>query len=217
MAADEQLTQLLQQLHRARVSENISADVLDNSVAQLALSQVLNELDVVQNQRDEAHVNLFCAALGKGKWVATPPNPLEAKKACTEPSVIVKGFLTQRAPLMPYNDMVPAGDDQRMDKLPDFKVASSSARPSKPVAAKVKPPKPAATKEGISKPSTKKAGTGQSTATVTEADNSIVIATPIAFPANVHQVVEAGVLEVLDSRTYIMPGVLPQEYRPPVH
>ncbi|KAG5340639.1 hypothetical protein C0989_000894 [Termitomyces sp. Mn162] len=118
---------------------------------------------------------------------------------------------------MPYDDMVPAGDDQRMDELPDFKAALSSAGPSKPVAAKAKLPKPVATKEGTSKSSTKKAGTRQSAAIVTEADNSTVIATPIAFLVNVPQGAEAGVIEVLKLRTYVMPSVLPQEYRPPVH
>ncbi|KNZ74059.1 hypothetical protein J132_08318 [Termitomyces sp. J132] len=53
-ATDEQLTHLLQWLHEAGVLENIGADVLNNPVVQLALSQVLNELDVVPNQRDEA-------------------------------------------------------------------------------------------------------------------------------------------------------------------
>ncbi|KAG5352723.1 hypothetical protein C0989_000768, partial [Termitomyces sp. Mn162] len=94
-------------------------------------------------------------------------------------------------------------------------MALFSARPSKPVAAKLKLPKPAATKEGTSKPSTKKAGTGQSAAILTESDDSIVIATLIAFPANVSQRAEAGVIKFLNLRTYVMPGVLPQEYRPP--
>ncbi|KAG5351209.1 hypothetical protein C0989_007439 [Termitomyces sp. Mn162] len=184
---------------------------------QLALSQVLNELDVVQSQRDEACVDLFCSALEKGKWIATPPNPPEAKKAHTKPSVFVEEFSTQRAPLILYDDIVPAGNNQSMDKHPDFKVALSSAGPSKPVVAKVKPPKPAATKEGMSKPSTKKAGTGQASAMVTKADDSTVITTPIALPANVPQGTEAIVIEVLKLRTYVMPGVLPQEYSPPVH
>ncbi|KNZ77662.1 hypothetical protein J132_04556 [Termitomyces sp. J132] len=52
---------------------------------------------------------------------------------------------------------------------------------------------------------------------VTKVDNTTVIATPIAFLANVPQGAEAGVIEVLTLRTYIMPGVLPQEYRPLVH
>ncbi|KAG5335209.1 hypothetical protein C0989_001860 [Termitomyces sp. Mn162] len=110
-ATDEQLAHLLQWLHKARVLEDISADILNNPVVQLALSQVLNELDVVQNQRDEAHADLFHLAFGKGKQEATPPNSLEAKKACTKPSVFVEGSSIQRAPLVPYNDMVPAGDD----------------------------------------------------------------------------------------------------------
>ncbi|KAG5733794.1 hypothetical protein E4T56_gene8177 [Termitomyces sp. T112] len=195
-AADEQLAHLLQWLHKAGVPEDVSADILNNSVVQ-----------------DEVHADLFHSALGKGKHVATPPNPPEAKKAHMKPSVFVEESSTQRAPLMPYDDMVPAGDDQRMNKHPDFKATSSFARPSKPVVAQVKLPKLAATKEGTSKPSTKRAGTGQLAATVIEADNSMVI----AFPANVPQGAEAGVIEVLKLRTYIMPGVLPQEYRPPVH
>ncbi|KAG5349742.1 hypothetical protein C0989_002092 [Termitomyces sp. Mn162] len=46
-AMSEQLAYLLQQLHKARVPEDISADILNNPVVQLALAQVLNELDVV--------------------------------------------------------------------------------------------------------------------------------------------------------------------------
>ncbi|KAG5337513.1 hypothetical protein C0989_009438 [Termitomyces sp. Mn162] len=110
-AVNEQLAHLLQQLYEAEVPEDVSADVLDYPVVQLALSQVLNKLDVVQNQRDEAHMDLFHSALGNKKWVVTPPNSPEAKKACTKPSVFVKESLIQRAPLVPYNDMMPAGDD----------------------------------------------------------------------------------------------------------
>ncbi|KAG5727754.1 hypothetical protein E4T56_gene20812 [Termitomyces sp. T112] len=197
-AMDEQLTHLLQWLHKARVPEDIDADVLNNPV------------------RDEACTDLFCLALGKEKWVATTPDPLEAKKACTEPSVFVKRSLTQRAPIMPYNNMVPASNNQKIDKHPDFKMALSSAGPSKLVAAKVKLPKLVATKERMSKPSTKKAGTGQSSAIVTEADNSMVIATPIAFLTNIPLESEAGMIKVLRSRTYVMPGALPQEFGPPV-
>ncbi|KAG5336989.1 hypothetical protein C0989_011292 [Termitomyces sp. Mn162] len=58
-AMDEQLAHLLQWLHKARVLEDVSAEILNNPVVQLALSQVLNELDVVQNQRDEACMDLF--------------------------------------------------------------------------------------------------------------------------------------------------------------
>ncbi|KAG5718189.1 hypothetical protein E4T56_gene18848 [Termitomyces sp. T112] len=117
---------------------------------------------------------------------------------------------------MLYNNMVPAGDDQRMDKCPEFKVTLSTAGPSKPVAAQVKQPKPAATKEGTSRPSTIKDGTVQPAVASTEADNSMVITTPIAFPANVSQGSEAGMIEILELRTYVMPGVLPQEFKPPV-
>ncbi|KAG5333137.1 hypothetical protein C0989_006257 [Termitomyces sp. Mn162] len=50
-AMDKQIAHLLQWLHKARVLEDIGADVLKNPVMQLALSQVLNELDIVQNQK----------------------------------------------------------------------------------------------------------------------------------------------------------------------
>ncbi|KAG5348998.1 hypothetical protein C0989_006642 [Termitomyces sp. Mn162] len=46
---DEQIALLLQQLHKAGVPEDIGADILKNPVVQLALAQVLNELDIVQN------------------------------------------------------------------------------------------------------------------------------------------------------------------------
>ncbi|KAG5352724.1 hypothetical protein C0989_000769 [Termitomyces sp. Mn162] len=82
-AADEQIAHLLQWLHEGRVPED----------------------------RNEAPADLFCSVLEKGKQIATPPNPLEAKKACTEPSVFVKGSLIQRALLMPYDDIVLAGND----------------------------------------------------------------------------------------------------------
>ncbi|KAG5335809.1 hypothetical protein C0989_000260 [Termitomyces sp. Mn162] len=51
-AMDEQIAHLLQQLHEAGVPEDIRADVLNSPVVQLALSQVLNELDIIHNQRD---------------------------------------------------------------------------------------------------------------------------------------------------------------------
>ncbi|KAG5335794.1 hypothetical protein C0989_000304 [Termitomyces sp. Mn162] len=117
---------------------------------------------------------------------------------------------------MPYNDVVPASDDQRMDEHSDFKAASSSAELSKSVVAQAKLPKPAAIKEGTSRPSTKQAGTTKPAVASTEADDCIVITIPIAFPANVPQRSEAGMTEVLKLRTYYMPSALPQEVWPPV-
>ncbi|KAG5335701.1 hypothetical protein C0989_000613 [Termitomyces sp. Mn162] len=102
IATDEQIAHLLQQLHKAGVPEDVGADVLNNSIVQLALAQVLNKLDVVCNQRDKTQTDLFHSALGKEKCVAFPPELLEAKKACTKPSVFVEGFSTQRAPPVPY-------------------------------------------------------------------------------------------------------------------
>ncbi|KAG5732400.1 hypothetical protein E4T56_gene11337 [Termitomyces sp. T112] len=88
IAVDEQIAHLLQWLYEAGVPENIRADILNNSAVQLALAQVLNKLDIV----------------------ASPLQPSEAKKACMEPSVFVKGSPTQRAPLVPYDNDVLAGD-----------------------------------------------------------------------------------------------------------
>ncbi|KNZ75058.1 hypothetical protein J132_05138 [Termitomyces sp. J132] len=45
-ATDEQIAHLLQQLHKAKVPKNIGADIFNNPIVQLALAQVLNELDV---------------------------------------------------------------------------------------------------------------------------------------------------------------------------
>ncbi|KAG5351897.1 hypothetical protein C0989_004618 [Termitomyces sp. Mn162] len=109
IAVDEQIAHLLQWLYEAGVPENIRADILNNSAVQLALAQVLNKLDIVCNQRNKAQTDLFHSAL-KRKQVASPLQPPEAKKACMEPSVFVKGSSTQRAPLVPYDNDVLAGD-----------------------------------------------------------------------------------------------------------
>ncbi|KAG5351660.1 hypothetical protein J132_03425 [Termitomyces sp. J132] len=93
-AADEQIAHLLQQLHEARVLEDVRADVLNNSMVQ-----------------DKAQTDLFHSALEKGKHVASPLQLSEVKKTCTEPSVFFKRSSTQRAPPVPYNDDVPAGND----------------------------------------------------------------------------------------------------------
>ncbi|KAG5350694.1 hypothetical protein C0989_009674 [Termitomyces sp. Mn162] len=155
-------------------------------------------------------MNLSCLALEKEKQVAFPPQLLEAKKACTEPSVFVKSSSTQRAPLVPYNDDVPASDDQRMDKHPDFKVSLSTAGSSKPAAAKAEPLKPVVTKAGLSRSATAKAST-------VKPANPVVIATLVAFPANVPQRSEAGMIEVLKLRTYNIPTALSYKHFPPVH
>ncbi|KAG5341914.1 hypothetical protein C0989_007075 [Termitomyces sp. Mn162] len=125
--ADKQIPHLLWCLHDARVPEDIGSDVVKKSVMQLALSQILNKLDVVCNQMDEAQLDLFRSALGKGKHVASPPQIPEAKKACTKPSVFVKGSSAQRVPLAPYDNQVPAGEDWLMNMCPDFGVPQSTA------------------------------------------------------------------------------------------
>ncbi|KNZ81365.1 hypothetical protein J132_01058 [Termitomyces sp. J132] len=103
-----------------------------------------------------------------------------------------------------------------MDEHSDFKTALSSAGPLKPVVAQVKLLMPAAIKEGTSRPSTKQAGTTKPAIALTEADNSMVVTTPIAFLANIPQGSEAGIIEDLKLRTYVMSSVLPQEVQPPV-
>ncbi|KNZ76630.1 hypothetical protein J132_09375 [Termitomyces sp. J132] len=196
--ADEQLAHLFQWLHEARVPEDIGADILNNPVVQLTLSQVLDKLDI-------------------GKQVTFPPQPPEAKKAHTEPSVFVKGSLTQRVPLLPYDDDMPASDDWRMDEYPDFEMSPSTAGPLKLAVAKAGPPKPAAAKAGLSRPATVKAGSAKPATTLLVAANSMVIATPIVFLANVPQESEVGMIKVLKPRTYNIPTSLSHEYFPPVH
>ncbi|KAG5717162.1 hypothetical protein E4T56_gene10092 [Termitomyces sp. T112] len=195
-AADKQITHLLQWLHEAGVSEDDGADILDNPVAQM---------------------DLFHSTLEKEKHVASPPQLPEAKKAHTEPSVFVKGSLTQRAPPVPYDDDVPAGDDQRMDECPDLKVLLPIAGPSSPAAAKARPPKLAVAKAGPSRSTTLKAGTAKPAVTPVVADNPVIVATLIVFPANMPWVSEAGMIEVLKPRTYIISSILFQEPVPITH
>ncbi|KAG5332542.1 hypothetical protein C0989_006973, partial [Termitomyces sp. Mn162] len=207
-AVDEQIAHLLQQFHESRVPEDVGADIFNNLIVQLALAQVLNELDIVCNQRDEAQTDFFHLVLEKGKLHASPSQLPEVKKACTEPSVFVKESSTQRAPPVPYGNDVPAGNDQRMDEHPDLKASLSTTGPSSPVAAKARLPNPAADNAGLSRSTTTKAGTAKPAVTPVVADDLVVVATPIAFPANVPQGSEAGMIEVLKPRTYIIPSGL---------
>ncbi|KAG6871841.1 hypothetical protein C0995_015855 [Termitomyces sp. Mi166 len=48
--ADEQLVILLQQLHNTEVLKEVDAEVLKKPIAQLAFTQVLNELDIMHQQ-----------------------------------------------------------------------------------------------------------------------------------------------------------------------
>ncbi|KAG5735102.1 hypothetical protein E4T56_gene20496 [Termitomyces sp. T112] len=170
---DEQIVHLLWWLYEAGVPVDIRADILDNHIVQLTISQVLNKFDIVCNQRDEAQTDLFHSALGKGKQVVSPPQLPEAKKALIEPFVFVEGFLTQRASPVPYDNDVPAGDNQRMDKHPDFKVSLPITGPASPVVAKARPLKPAAAKVGLSRSTTTKAGTAKPAITPVVADNPV--------------------------------------------
>ncbi|KNZ72569.1 hypothetical protein J132_02729 [Termitomyces sp. J132] len=97
-----------------------------------------------------------------------------------------------------------------MDKCPDFKVSPSTAGLLTLAAAKAGLPKPAVAKAGPSRSATVKAGTAKLA-------NPVVIATLIAFSANVLQGSEAKVIEVLKLRTYVIPTALFYRYFPPVH
>ncbi|KAG5330271.1 hypothetical protein C0989_009029, partial [Termitomyces sp. Mn162] len=122
-----------------------------------------------------------------------------------------------KAQLVPYDDDVPAGDDQRMDKHPDYKVFLSTARPLKQVVAKAGPLKLVAVEAGPSRSATAKAGTVKPATTSVVAANPMVVATPVAFSPNVPQEPEVGMIEVLELRTYIIPTALSHEYFLPVH
>ncbi|KAG6860400.1 hypothetical protein C0995_011606, partial [Termitomyces sp. Mi166 len=112
-AANKQLVILLQHLHDAGVLEEVN----------LAFAQVLNKLDTAHQQRDdEVCADLSHQALGKGKHVASPPQPPhELKKDCqTEPTVPQASKPETKAPALPYSeDDVPQGNDC-MDKLKEF-------------------------------------------------------------------------------------------------
>ncbi|KAG5337515.1 hypothetical protein C0989_009425 [Termitomyces sp. Mn162] len=58
-SSDEQIAHLLQWLHDAGVPEEVGANVLENSVVQLTLFQVQNQLGTVRNQNNKAQSDLF--------------------------------------------------------------------------------------------------------------------------------------------------------------
>lgn len=62
MEADKQLAHLLQQLHNAGVPEDIGIDILKSLMVQIALKQVLNELDLVKQQHNEAWKDFYKTA-----------------------------------------------------------------------------------------------------------------------------------------------------------
>ncbi|KAG5337218.1 hypothetical protein C0989_010259 [Termitomyces sp. Mn162] len=94
-----------------------------------------------------------------------------------------------------------------MNKHPDFKVPPSTAGPLKLVVAKAVPSRLAMAKTSSAKPAT----------TLLVATNSVVVATLIAFPANVLYGSEAGMIEVLKPRTYNILTALSHEYFSLVH
>ncbi|KAG5338968.1 hypothetical protein C0989_005467 [Termitomyces sp. Mn162] len=99
---------------------------------------------------------------------------------------------------VPYDDDVSAGDDQMMDKHPDFMVPSPVAGPSNPAVAKARLLELAMAKAGPSRSATTKAGNAKPAITPVVADNPVVLATPIAFLANMPWESEVGMIEVLE-------------------
>ena len=59
MESNKQLAHLLQWLYNAGVLEDVRTDILQDPVVQIAFNQVLNKLDIVTTQRDEAYKDLF--------------------------------------------------------------------------------------------------------------------------------------------------------------
>ena len=64
--SNEQMACLLQCLHNAGVPEDVGLDVLQDPVVQIAFTQVLNKLDIVTTQINEACKDLYQMALGRG-------------------------------------------------------------------------------------------------------------------------------------------------------
>ncbi|KNZ74943.1 hypothetical protein J132_05844 [Termitomyces sp. J132] len=202
IAMDEQIAHLLQQLHEARVPENIRANVLNNPGLGL--------------------VRPLSLSLEEGEVGSVPSSTTRSKEG-SYGAFRIQESLTQRALLVPYDDDVPTSDDKRMDKHPDFKASLSIAGLSTSVAAKAGLPKLAVAKAGPSGSTTAKAGPSRSTtakagsAKLVVAANPVVVATLIAFPANVLQGSEAGMIELLETRTYDIPTGLLHKYFLPVH
>ncbi|KAG5340732.1 hypothetical protein C0989_000511 [Termitomyces sp. Mn162] len=76
------------------------------------------------------------------------------------------------------------------------------------MAVKARLPKLAVAKAGPSRSTTTKAGNAKPAITPVVADNPVVVATPITFPAKVPQGSEVRMIEVLKLRTYIIPSSL---------
>ena len=72
MESNKQLAHLLQRLHDAGVPEDVGANVIYNPVVQIAFNQVLNELEIMKQQHDETCKDLYHAALGVEKHIASP-------------------------------------------------------------------------------------------------------------------------------------------------
>ena len=66
-------------MHNVGVLEDVGTNVWQDLVVQIAFNQVLNELDIVTTQRDEAHKDLYQAVMGKGKQTASPAEELPWK------------------------------------------------------------------------------------------------------------------------------------------
>ena len=67
---------LLQCLNNTGVLEDVGPDVLQDLIVQIAFNQVLNELDVVTTQRDEACKDLYQTAMGRRKQIASSAKEL---------------------------------------------------------------------------------------------------------------------------------------------
>ena len=66
----------LQCLHDADVLEDVGIDVLQDPIVQIAFTQVLNELDIVMTQQDEAYKDLYCVTMRRGKQTASSAEEL---------------------------------------------------------------------------------------------------------------------------------------------
>ena len=63
-------------MHNVGVPEDIGTNDLQDPVVQIAFNQVLNELDIVTTQCNEAYKDLYHIAIGRGKWKASSAEKL---------------------------------------------------------------------------------------------------------------------------------------------
>ena len=203
-------------MHNADVLEDDGINVLQDPVVQIAFNQVLNKLDVVITQHDEACKDLYWVAMGKGKQTASPTEelPWKIQKQDLPLSSI------DRAPVLPYIETVHQGKDVVMEDQPSEQLIKEKKgdKPSPPKmivtgSANLVPIAPAGPVRLMQIPVGSTSALPASNvggASAANGSKSASLAIPIHFPRNVPQGADVGTIEVEAPQTYSFPKKYPE-------